>query len=302
MNVLIVGGTGLIGGEIALHLKQQGHSVTLMARKPAQAPALAELPLIKADYINDQISSELLAQFDHLVFSATADIRNLPMDGSVTPEDFYTQANDIAVPKFFALAKQAGIKKAVLIGTFYPQVAPDKIGSCPYVTSRHNTCENVLALADDSFAVYALNAPFVLGHIDGLAVPHISALVEYAKGNIEGLPAFAPIGGTNHISSKSLAEATANCFVQGKSGTAYLVGDENLSWQQYLQLWFDAVGSEQELPVLEDEHPMFPHIIQFAGAGSTVSYEPSEATMQDLDYSRQQIKALVELVVAKHSS
>ncbi|MBQ0796936.1 NAD-dependent epimerase/dehydratase family protein [Zhongshania sp.] len=33
MNVLVVGGSGLIGGEIALHLKSQGHDITIMARK-----------------------------------------------------------------------------------------------------------------------------------------------------------------------------------------------------------------------------------------------------------------------------
>ena len=41
MKVLVVGGTGLIGGEIALYLQKNGHDVTLMSRKPTTAAALA---------------------------------------------------------------------------------------------------------------------------------------------------------------------------------------------------------------------------------------------------------------------
>lgn len=296
MKVLVVGGSGLIGGEIALQLNQKGHEVTIMARKPPTAAALKALNFLPGDYLHAEIDKTQLAAFDWLVFSAAADIRNLPLDGSATDKEFYTQVNDIAVPRFIQAAKNAGIQKVVYIGTFYPQVAPQQIGSCPYVTSRHNTCESILALADDNFDVCAINAPFVLGYIEGLPIPHITALIDYAKGNIEGLKAFAPVGGTNHITSQSMAEATLNCFEHGESGHAYLVGDENYSWQEYLTLWFNAVGNPQDLPTLEDEHPMIPYVIQFAGPGATISYEPDTKTMADLAYSRHQIKDLIKKI------
>ena len=44
MKVLVVGGTGLIGGDIALYLTSRGHNVTIMARKPSVVPCLAALP------------------------------------------------------------------------------------------------------------------------------------------------------------------------------------------------------------------------------------------------------------------
>ncbi|CAA0104540.1 3 beta-hydroxysteroid dehydrogenase/Delta 5--_4-isomerase [BD1-7 clade bacterium] len=300
MNVLVVGGSGLIGGEIALHLKANGHDVTIMSRTSPVAPALASLSFIQADYINDTIDPARLEGFDWLVFSAAADIRNVPMDGSESPDSFYARANDKAVPEFIAAAKAAGVKKVVYIGTFYPQVAPQQIGVCPYVTSRHNTCESVLALADEHFSVFALNAPFVLGFIEGLPVPHLSAIVDYASGKIPDMPDFAPVGGTNHITSKSVAEAALNAFNQGTSGTAYLIGDVNLTWQEYLELWFSAAGNPKTLPVLDQEHPMFPYVIQFAGPGTTVSFELDTQTQTELDYSRNQISAMIETVVAAH--
>ncbi|MCB1732857.1 MAG: epimerase, partial [Halieaceae bacterium] len=123
-------------------------------------------------------------------------------------------------------------------------------------------------------------------------------LAEYARGNIPGLPLFAPKGGTNHISSHSLAQASLHALERGESGRAYLVGDENLSWKAYLELWCEAVGNPQDLEVREDDHPMFPNVIMFAGAGATVSYEPDAADLALLDYDRGQIGPLIRRIAA----
>lgn len=298
MKVLVVGGTGLIGGEIALHLQKSGHEVTLMSRQQTTVPVLKDMAYLQGDYINDEVSDGRLNGFDWLVFSAAADIRNLPQDGSVTAEDFYTKANDVAVPRFFEAARDAGISRAVMVGTFYPQLAPQQIGVCPYVTSRHNTDVQVRALSNERFNVCCLNAPFVLGHIEGLNVPYIDALAAYVRGNIPGLPLFAPQGGTNHISSRSLAQAALNALEKGESGKGYLIGDQNYSWKEYLELWLQAVGDPIELEVRGDDHPMFPNVIMFAGAGATISYEPDAADMAVLAYERQQIPALIREIVA----
>ena len=256
------------------------------------------MPFLQRDYIKDNRSDGHLKGFDWLVFSAAADILNLPGDGSATPEEFYTRANDEAVPQFFAAARAAGVRRAVMIGTFYPQVAPRQIGVCPYVTSRHNTDVAVRALSTGQFNVCSLNAPFVLGLIKGLEVPYISALAAYARGNIPGLPVFAPNGGTNHISAHSLAQSTLSALEKGESGKAYLVGDENYSWKEYLKLWFEAVGNPLDLEVREDDHPMFPNVIMFAGPGATVSYEPDSEDLAVLGYDRHQIQGLIREIVA----
>ena len=299
MKTLIVGGSGLVGGEIALYLNSLGHDVTIMARKLPQAPDIAALPFLQSDYVNDRFTEGQLQGFDSLVFAAAADIRNMPVDGSVTPEDFYTRVNDEAVPRFFQAARDAGIKRVAYIGTFYPQVAPSQIGVCPYVTSRHNTDEAVRALSTDSFNVCSINAPFILGQIRGLDVPHISALVAYAKGQLADLPIFAPTGGTNHVTTRAVAQATLAVLEKGESGKAYLVGDENLSWKEYLELWFEAVGNPKNLEEKEEDHPMIPNVIMFAGVGATVSYEPEDTEL--LNYERGQLTQVIVDIVASHA-
>jgi nucleoside-diphosphate-sugar epimerase len=293
MNILIVGGTGLIGAEAALLLREQGHQVTIMARKPSRAPAIAALPFVAGDYVHDDSGQFNLAQYEALVFCAGADIRYLPQDGSVTAEDFYSEVNDRAVPAFIAAAKAAGVRRAVYMGTFYPQLAPEKMGVCPYVSSRHNTDLAVRALVSNDFNVCSLNLPFVLGKVPGVEVAHIDALVAYAKGQLEGVPVFAPRGGTNHISSLSVAHAISSALTAAEAGRAYLLGDVNLSWQAYLEAWFSVVGNPQTLAVLDDDHPLLPNVIMFAGAGVTISYEPDT----ELDYPRGQIPSVIEAIV-----
>ena len=131
MKILIVGGTGLIGGEAALYFKSQGHDISIMARKPSTVAALAEFPFIATDYINDDVNDGRLEGFDALFFSAAADIRNLPIDGSISPDDFYNKANDMAVPKFFQAAKNAGIKNVSISALFTHKSPLNKLANVP---------------------------------------------------------------------------------------------------------------------------------------------------------------------------
>ncbi|MEY3038666.1 MAG: hypothetical protein RL143_1233, partial [Pseudomonadota bacterium] len=77
------------------------------------------------------------------------------------------------------------------------------------------------------------------------------------------------------------------------------VGDENYTWQAYLELWFRLAGNEQAIPVREDDHPLFPNIIMFAGVGATVNYEPSSEDMAVLKYGRGKMAAMMTELLGK---
>jgi len=301
MKVLIVGGSGLIGGDAAIYLSERGHDVTIMSRRAPETPALAAMSFLRGDYINDDVSDGRLQGFDWLVFAAAADIRNVPTDGSVTPEAFYKKANDEAVPGFFAAARDAGVSRAVYIGSFYSEIAPHRIEECPYVASRYHTDAGVRALSSNTFNVCSLAAPFVMGHIPGQEIPYLNAMVQYAKGNIPELPVFAPIGGTNHMTSRSIAVAVLSALENGASGRVYLIGDENYSWKDYLEMWFAAAGNPVVLEVREDDHPILPNAIMFAGAGATVEYQPDARESVLLAYPRNQVRAMIAEIVRAYS-
>ncbi len=293
-RVLIVGGTGLTGAHAALLLRDRGHDVTLMSRSRNTPDCLKGFDHVAANYVDNNLSRQVLGEFEHMVFAAGADIRQFP--AGEDEKSFYTRVNSEGIPAFFRSARDAGMRSAVYIGSYYSQVTPEAIQRSVYVKSRHIADEAVRALNSGTFRVCSLNAPFILGYVEGVKLPHLAALVRYAQGRIEGVPLIAPAGGVNHISSQSMSEAIAAALVHSEGGKAYLVGDENLSWKDYLELYFEAVGNPVDLPVSTDEHPFFPDSILYAGRNATVSYEPDDS----LGYRRNNVRATVEQLVTAY--
>jgi len=299
MKILVIGGTGLIGGHAALYLQELGNDVTIASRKPAAAnSALAELKQLQCDYIASTISRDELASFDALVFAAGSDIRHAPQEGDI--DAHWQRANVEAIPRFFELARSAGIKQAVLVGSFYPQVAPELIDSIPYVRSRHLSDEGVRALSGPDFRVCSVNAPFVVGMVPGLQVDMFEAYTRYAEGKFSPMPFYGPAGGSNFISTRSLSQAIWGALQRGESGKSYLVGDENLSYAQYFQAFLRAVGNDAEVPSLDQEHPLLPDMALYTGRGNTVSYQPDAQDAELLGYVRQDIQRAVNEVVSQY--
>lgn len=263
-----------------------------MSRSNPAIECLKGFDHIAGNYSQDEFSPSDFSGFDSMVFAAGADIRQF--NPTEDEAEFYERVNIRGVPRFFEIARDAGISRTVYIGTFYPQAAPETIDRSIYVRSRYLADEALRGLNSDDFTVCSLNAPFILGYVPGMDLPHLAAIVQYAAGRLEGLPIVAPGGGVNHISSKSMSEAIEGALHRGEGGKAYLVGDENLSWKDYLQMYFEEVGNPTDLEVSEQEHPLFPDVMLYAGRNKFVSYEPDNGA---LNYSRNNIRATVAEVV-----
>lgn len=301
MRILVIGGTGLVGGHAALHLREQGHEVTIAGRRPA-APgsALATLKQIQGDYVDGGFTREQLAGHDALVFAAGNDIRHAPQGPD--QDAHWQRANTEAIPRFFERARDAGIGRAVLVGSFYPQVAPELIEQVPYIRSRHLADQRVCALSGPDFKVCSVNAPFVVGTVPGLVVPMFEAYTRYAEGALAPLPFYGPAGGSNFISTRSLSQAIGGALMHGEPGKAYLVGDQNLSYAEYFETFLRAAGNDAEVPALDQEHPLLPDLALYTGRGNTVRYEPAADETALLGYVRNDIRRAVGEVVAQYRS
>jgi nucleoside-diphosphate-sugar epimerase len=298
VKTLVVGGTGGIGGNIALALRAAGHEVTLAARQRAQADSpVAAMPILLGSFADNDFTRDQLAAFENIVFSACNDPRQLP-PGS-TPEqeaEFYHRVNSVGVPRFLALAREAGVRRVAYIGSFYPQARPDLIPTSSYIQSRLAADEGARALAGPGFRVLSLNAPWVVGAMPGIVPPVYAAMVRYARGELPGLPVFAIPGGVNFISVRSLTEAVIASFTRGDNGRGYLVGDENLRFRDFFGLFFQAVGRNIDLPVRDEPHPIFVDAALLAGRAGTIFYEPEGA--EELGYRRGDVARAVQEMTA----
>jgi len=298
MKILVVGGTGMIGGHAALYLRSKGHQVSIAGRNsPPPATPLDGLDFLRCDYIANDLPRAALGRFEALVFAAGNDIRHIPAGADA--DAHWQGANAEGVPRFFAAARDAGVHHAINVGSFYPQALPALVESNPYVRSRKLADDGVRALASPTFRAISVNAPFVAGAVPGLVVGMFKAYTAYAEGKFAPMPEFAPPGGVNFISTTSLSEAIEGALNRGENGKAYLVGDQNLSFQDFFGAFFRAAGRPVP-PVLNQEHPMLPDSAIYFGRGNTLYYEPDAQETALLGYRRNDVIRTVGEIVAQY--
>ncbi len=291
MKVLVVGGTGALGGHAAIHLASRGHDVTIGGRNPANpATPMAAMPFLQGDYVAGDFTADRLRGFDWVVFAAGNDPRHVPQGADFAA--YLHQANHVAVPNFFAACREAGVARAVQLGSYYHQAAPALLDGNVYIQSRKAACEGARAQASDSFGVVSVNAPFMVGSVPGLPSMIFEPYVQWAKGALP-IPAYGPAGGTNFMSFRSLSEAIEGALLRGESGKAYLVGDEDLSFTAYFQLFFKAAGSDVVLEEQDAEHPLLPDIAIPQGRGNWVRVSPDPAEVAQLGYRRNDVAAAI---------
>ncbi len=296
MKILIVGGTGMIGAHTALHLRDQGNDVTIAARAQVTAESpVADFPILIGDYTLPSLTPEQLSGFDGIVFAAGQDVRH--KNSNADDAQFWEKTQSGGVPRFAALAKQAGVPRFVQVGSYYHHLRPDLAVGNPYITARQAADEGARALADDSFIVSTLNPPSIIGVVPGASVNRYRRMVSWAAGNELDIPDFAPVGGTNYMSARSLAEAVWGALRSAKTGSAYLVGDQNLRYREFFQMLVDAAGSSRMIEERNEEHPLLPDNAIIQGRGNALSYEPDAENLCLLSYTRNDCaRAVQELV------
>ena len=285
MKILVIGGSGFIGGHVALRLAALGHDVAIGSRRrPPTTTGMAALPFLKGDYVAGDFTIERLGDFDGLIFAAGNDARQRrPGENEAT---HLTRANVVGIPRVFAAAREAGIARAVYVGSFYPQVVPHMIEQNAYVRSRWAADQAVCKLATAKFGICSVNPPYIVGKVEGLDMPWLEGHARYALGQMTHLPYFAPPGGVNFMSLEALGDALIGALLKGEPGKSYLVGDENLTYQQYFGCYRNAAGLSGAPPIHDAEHPLLPDWSLYAGRGGAAFYAPDEKDRALLGYRR----------------
>ncbi|KAI1037507.1 hypothetical protein LB503_013088 [Fusarium chuoi] len=300
-DILIVGGTGMLGGYIALEAHSRGYAVTISGRKPVKGvPILSDLPFIKIDYTAAEYSSETLSSFDSIVFSAGADLRHVPENASA--DEYYLQSADSAIA-FARRARDAGVKRFVHIGSFYWHIAPELVEKTPYIRSRKIAAEGIASLSGPSFHACSLDAPWVIGTVPGMHSPIFAAYVQFAEGKL-GMEPSVIDANSNFVSIRALATAALAALEKSESvsGRTILIGDENMTFAEFFGLIFCAVGNDVRISVTDHEHPLTPEWALWAGR-SMKAYEPDAEEEALLGgYRRYSVQDAVERLVKEYRS
>ncbi len=153
MRVLISGGTGYIGGRLAVHLSRTGHQIVLGSRKISGSPEwLPDAEMVQTKWNEPDELSRICRDADVVVHAAGMNAQDCLAD-PVAALDF----NGVATARFVAAAARAGVKRFIYLSTAHVYASP-LVGSIseetcpknlhPYATS-HLSGEHAVLAAND---------------------------------------------------------------------------------------------------------------------------------------------------------
>jgi dihydroflavonol-4-reductase len=245
-KVFIVGGTGFLGYHAIQEFLKKGWEVTALGLPPAPpadlSPPSVKVVLQRIDTASDEDLLALLRGHEALVFAAGLDDRSTVAKPSYPK---FRHANVEAPSRLFRLASQAGIKRAVVLGSYFAyfnRVWPEmKLAERhPYIRSR---VEQEAALTSvPGLEACVLELPYIFGTLPVPGwKPLWTPLVKYIRSS---KTLFYMKGGTACISARVVGRAIVAAVERGEPGKAYPIGQENLSWPQMLGRLAAADGRE----------------------------------------------------------
>lgn len=248
MNIFMIGGTGLLGCEAAIQLIKKGHKVTSVALPPlpegAPIPQEMDLEFCNIYEKSDEEILEMLKGNDVFIFAAGVDER---VEAPAPVMDLYKKCNIAPLERIFPLCKKAGIKKAVVLGSYFSFLAKQKPEmQCTqrniYIKSRimqEEVCKNA---CDDNFSVTVLELPYIFGTQPGRK-PVWTILIEQIK-MMDKLPfTMYPKGGTAMLTCRQVGEVICGAAISDETGfVAVPIGMYNMKWDKFLKIVYDARG------------------------------------------------------------
>lgn len=253
MKTLVVGNSGFLGYYTVQQLLSKGHEVTgfSLTPPPAELPENPRVRQVLAN-LNDLTDSEILALLDGmegLIFAAGVDDRTIP---AAPAYPFFHQANVESTRRLIKLARQAGVKKAVVFSSYFVHFArqwPEmELGEKhPYIRSRLAQIDAANQEAGDDLIVNFLLLPYIFGVLPG-KVPLWKPLVDYID---SWLPCvFYPAGGTAMVSVEEVARAAVAALESGEAGMEYPIVSHNLSWVEFIGGIQHSLGKTKPVVIL----------------------------------------------------
>ena len=263
MKVFLVGGTGLLGAEAARIFIERGNEVRAVALPPtpvgAPIPEKMELTFGDINKMSDEEVNKLLKGCDTFVFASGIDER---VECPPPVYDWYDKYNIKPLERLLPMCKQAGIKKAVVLGSYFTMLNKEEYGykqklpkglldRNPYIRARVKQEQVVESFVDETFDAAVLELPYIFGTQPGRK-PVWTVLIEQIKG-MDKLPfTMYPGGGTAMLTVRQVGEAIVGAAekIDGQGFKAWPVGTSNMLWRYFLKIVYFARGMEEDRKVI----------------------------------------------------
>jgi dihydroflavonol-4-reductase len=240
MTTLVTGAAGFLGSHVARQLVARGEAVRVLLRASSQNRAIADLPLeyVTGD-LRDAESLDRALKGVTRVFHVAADYRLWAKDS----KDIY-DSNVGGTKNILAAAKRAGVQQFIYTSTV-ATIAVDRpappnektdakldemIGH--YKRSKWMAEREALNAAKEGFPVIVAMPTTPVGPWDWKPTPTGKIIVDFLNGK---MPGYVDTG-LNFVGVEECAAGHLLVAEKGKVGERYLLGGENLTLKQVLDI------------------------------------------------------------------
>jgi len=254
--VLVTGANGFLGRHLVAELLRRGYPVRALVRPGAgeqeggPLPSLRTLPIEIAAFDLTKIAGEeelasLVGGCGAIVHAAALAQVNPARNPAVVLTNLSGTENTLR------MSRQSGIERFIYVGTanvfgFGSKQRPGdetrpyagRRYGLDYMDSKRAATDLILrAVAREQLPAVLVHPTFMLG--PGDAKPTSNALLlELRAGRLPGYP----LGGKNYVHVRDVAVACVNALTQGRVGESYILGNENMSYQDAFGLIASVLG------------------------------------------------------------
>jgi len=312
-TVFVTGGHGFVGSHVVRNLVDRGYAIRLLVRKTSKTHRVDDLPveMFMGDILDMESMREGMTGCEFCVhlagISAYKDMQ----------EDWTIPTIVEGTTNVFALAKELGLARVVYIGS--------GITYASYDQDRVANEDSPFLLADSGlfYAIGKHKADAVVDQYvsDGLDIvvaipmetygPHDDQFLTtgYLKEAINSWPALATRGGTSFAHVDDVAEGICLSLENGKAGERYILGGENATIKEIIELTLQVAGTPKSVVVLPTgitkfvlrslfnlglPSPEHPNAVDY---GTLYGFTTSEKAKRELGYNPRPSRAVIESTV-----
>jgi dihydroflavonol-4-reductase len=241
--LLVTGASGFVGWHIARLLLNEGYKVRALVRKGSAVPGLP-VELFEGD-LRDARSVQQAVLGCHSIFHVAADYRLWARN----PKEMF-ETNVRGTAQLLELASIEDVERFVYTSTvgcigiphdgFGTEESPADVDQMagPYKESKFLAEEAVLKMAAQGFPAVVVNPTAPVGERDAKPTPTGRMILDFLCGR---MPAYIETG-LNVVDVEDVARGHFLAFENGVAGERYILGGENLTMREILQILSEESG------------------------------------------------------------